>query len=423
MKTIETAVITTALALAGLLASACGSASSPAPDPGPASASCSVRATLSPAAASGDLRHRAYVASRDSGNVTVIDLDSLTIAASVDTCTTGYHMVELNADFTKAYASGPGAANIDVFDARTLGLSTRIKVGKEPTHLSLSKDGKYLASVNEGDNAVAFIDPREDRVVKSLPGFYTPHFVRFAPDGRYAYVANASAYHVTRVDLQTLTIDGHIALDGFAGPPHATEVTEQVGFADVQIDGSGILWGAHGESGQVLVYDTKAQQKLPEITAGIRPWIVYAEHPFANVEARLVPNHGDRNVALLDRVTSSATTAAATPAATVMTGEPESYGVNYSPLAPDKAFVMNRIRQEIAVVDTTTKKVDAIIAVGGNTETASTTADGRWIVATVSSANRVVIIDAVTNAIVKTFDGVGNYPWTVTIPLGQNYCH
>jgi hypothetical protein len=28
-----------------------------------------------------------------------------------------------------------------------------------------------------------------------------------------------------------------------------------------------------------------------------------------------------------------------------------------------------------------------------------------------------------TNAIVKSFDGFGKYPWSVTIPLGQNYCH
>ena len=60
---------------------------------------------------------------------------------------------------------------------------------------------------------------------------------------------------------------------------------------------------------------------------------------------------------------------------------------------------------------------------GGNTETASTTPDGKLIVAAVSSANRVVVIDAKTGDIVKTFENVGSYPWSVTIPRGQNYCH
>jgi len=48
---------------------------------------------------------------------------------------------------------------------------------------------------------------------------------------------------------------------------------------------------------------------------------------------------------------------------------------------------------------------------------------GAVVVATVSSANQVVVIDAQTDKIVKTFDNVGRYPWSVTIPLGQNYCH
>ena len=101
----------------------------------------------------------------------------------------------------------------------------------------------------------------------------------------------------------------------------------------------------------------------------------------------------------------------------------ESFGVNYSPLAPDMAFIMNRERQQIAVADTAKMELADTIDVGGTTETASTSADGKYIVATVSSANRVVVIDAATHSIVKTFDNMGNYPWSVTIPRGQNYCH
>ena len=67
----------------------------------------------------------------------------------------------------------------------------------------------------------------------------------------------------------------------------------------------------------------------------------------------------------------------------------------------------------------------ALVAAGcsGNTETAATSADGKYIIAAVSSANRVVVIDAESQKIVKTFNNVGNYPWSVTIPGGQNYCH
>jgi YVTN family beta-propeller protein len=101
----------------------------------------------------------------------------------------------------------------------------------------------------------------------------------------------------------------------------------------------------------------------------------------------------------------------------------QAFGINYSPLTPNKAFVMNRIRNDITIVDTAEGTVVGNIATGGTTETASTTADGKWIVATVSSSNQVIVIDAMTNEIIKTFDDVGTYPWSVTIPGGQNYCH
>jgi YVTN family beta-propeller protein len=384
--------------------------------PGPTSSGCLPTANLSPTAADVPMKSRAYVASRDTGNITVIDLDNLEIIASLDTCSPGYHMMELSNDFKKGYASSNTTGVLDVIDVEDLTVTGEIKVGKEPTHVSMKPDGKYLAVVAEDDNAISFIDPDRDRVVKRLTGFFLPHFVRFAPDGQYAYVANLAAHHITRVDVDTLTIDGQIALDGFDGPPNETLTADREGgFADVQIDKDGVLWGAHRETGQTLVYDTVAQKKLPQLFAGKKPWIVYAEHPFTEIAARAVPTWGNQAVTLFDRTTETADQ--------VETDEDESYGVNYSPRAPNKAFVMNRKRQEVAVLNTETKKREAIIDVGGTTETASTTADGKYIVAAVSSANRVVVIDAVSNQVVKTFDNVGKYPWTVTIPQGQNYCH
>lgn len=383
-------------------------------------AGCSQASTSTPGPASGPtadtLAQRAYIVSRDSDEVTVIDLRTLEITGTMRTGGVRNHMVELNANRTKGFVDSPGTNETVVLDLEKLVVKNRVPLGAEPTHLSLNKDGKLLAIVNEYGNSVNFVDPEREVVVKVLDGFFTPHFVRFAPDGRYAYVANIGAHHVTRVDLQTLSIDGHIVLDGFAGPPYPTLAPEESGFADVQIDANGILYGAHAATGQVLVYDTRTQKKLAEVRVGAKPWIVYAEHPFDAVIARVVPNFGDQTVSVLRPESAFL--------ANVIGGaDSQSFGVNYSSLAPHKAFVMNRVRQEIAVVDTVKQTNIDTIAVGGNTETASTTADGKWIVAAVSSANRVVVIDALTHAIVKTFDNLGRYPWSVTIPGGQNYCH
>jgi DNA-binding beta-propeller fold protein YncE len=363
-----------------------------------------------------DLERRAYIVSEASDELTVIDLDRLEIIGRVQTASEGNHMAELSADFTKAYVDSPVTSETVVVDVRNFEVVKRIPVAEHATHISLSRDGKLLAVVGEFANAVSFIDPTRDVEVKRLFGFEQPHFVRWAADGKYAYVANIGAHHLTKVDVATLEIVDSIALDGFQGPPNQTMAPEETGFADAQIDTDGILHAADIGQGRVLMYDTIAHKKLPEVTVGPRPWIVYAEHPFSNVPVRVVPNWGDMTVSMIRAQTRAVK-------GVRDAGDYDSNGVNYSPLVPDKAFVMNRLRQDISVIDTETGAITARIAVGGNTETASTTPDGKWIVATVSSANRVVVIDAVSNEIVKTFDNVGRYPWSVTIPKGQNYCH
>jgi YVTN family beta-propeller protein len=363
-----------------------------------------------------DLENRAYIVGRDSSDVTVIDLNRMEILGVIDTAGVTNHMAELNADFTKGYVDSAGTNETIVFDTRTLKVQKRVKLGDEPTHLALSRDGKYIAVISEATNSVSFIDAATDVEVKRLTGFSVPHFIRFAPDGNYAYVANIGAHHITRVEMSSLTIDGEIVLEGFQGPPNPSAAADEGGFADVQIDQNGVLYGAHAATGRVLVYDTVARVKLPELEVGNKPWVVFAEHPFHAVTHHVVPNFGDETVSLIRPGNMS--TGGSAPGA-----DSESYGVNYSPLAPGLAFVMNRVRSEIAVVDTEVRQVVKKIPVGGNTETASTTADGKFIVAAVSSANRVVVIDTVTKSVVRTFDHVGRYPWSVTIPRGQNYCH
>ena len=363
-----------------------------------------------------DLANRAYIVGRDSGEVTVIDLNRMEVLGVIDTEGVTNHMAELNADFTKGYVDSAGTNETIVFDTRALKIQKRVKLGEEPTHLALSRDGKYLGVMNEATNAVSFIDTATDLEVKRLTGFSLPHFIRFAPDGNYAYVANIGAHHITRIEMSSLTIDGEIVLEGFQGSPNPTVAEDEGGFADVQIDQNGMLYGAHAATGRVLVYDTVLRAKIGEMKVGPKPWIVYAEHPFHTVTHHVVPNFGDETVSLIRP--GNASMGGSAPGA-----DSESYGVNYSPLAPGLAFVMNRVRSEIAVVDTDLRQVVKNISVGGNTETASTTADGKYIVAAVSSANRVVVIDAVTKSIVHTFDNVGRYPWSVTIPRGQNYCH
>jgi YVTN family beta-propeller protein len=363
------------------------------------------------------LARRAYVVSLSSDELAVIDLDSMELIARVATGGINNHMAELSNDFREVYVSSPETNEVIVVDAVTLTVVKRISVGAHPTHMSINQDG-LLAVMAEDAGVVSFIDTATDEEIKRLPGFETPHFMRFAPDGKYGYVANIGAHHITQVDLATLSISDEISLDGFAIP---APVEGEGGFGDAQIAADGTLYAAHASTGKVLVYDTVARAKVTELEVGERPWIVFAEHPFADLPLRhLVPSFGDRTVAIIDgeKVGGAAPSVSAT-----LPGDEEAYGVNFSSLTPERAFVMNRVREDVAIVDTGRNEIVGRIPVGGNTETAATSADGRWIVAAVSSANKVVVIDPETAQIATELDGLGLYPWSVTIPRGQNYCH
>jgi len=379
---------------------------------------CGAIAALSLAAcaepAPPDLARRAYVVSRDSDELTVLDTETHAVIGRVATGARSAHMAEVSADLTTVFVSSPDTDELIVVDARSLEVTGRIALLGHPTHVTTSRDGTLLAVVLEGANAVSFVDvASRDEVARIDDLMMTPHFVRWSLDDEIAYVANIGGYHVTPIDVATFTAREPIRLDGY---PENTVAAAETGFADVQIDRDGVLWAAHAASGRVLAYDTVAGAKLGELDVGMRPWIVFAEHPFANVPARsLVPSFGDRAVALID--------GAQRAVVATVDGDDEAYGVNFSSATPERAFVMNRIREDVAVVDTAAGAIVGRIPVGGTTETAATTPDGAAIIAAVSSADRIVVIDPVRAEVVTTIDGIGDYPWSVTIAGGQNYCH
>jgi YVTN family beta-propeller protein len=362
------------------------------------------------------LANRAYVVNKDSDELVVIDLEALKIIASVPTGGVENHMAELNGDFTKVYIDSSGTNETILVDATKFDVRARLHPGEFPAHLTYDEGSGLMAIVAEGDNAVTFLDTETDELVGTVPGLLHPHFLRFAQGGKKGYVANIHGNHITRINIAAREIEEEIPLDGMTAD--STTKAEEGGFADAQIDREGILYAAHHESGRVLVYDTKTEKKLPELKVGKGPWVAFAEHPFEDVPLKhLVPSFDDKKVAVIDA------TADVRKVVQMLEGDEEAYGVNFSSLTPNLAFVMNRVREDIAVVDTRSYEIVDRIKVGGNTETASTTPDGRYIVAAVSSADAVVVIDPLERKIVKRFENVGKYPWSVTIPGGQNYCH
>ena len=110
MRTIVSIVSVSTLVLA---AAGCSSPSKPGTGTGTGTGNCNAAtATLSAGASSTPLSHRAYIVSRDSDDLTVIDLDKLEIIGNMETCGEGDHMGELNADFSKIYVDSPDRKSV-----------------------------------------------------------------------------------------------------------------------------------------------------------------------------------------------------------------------------------------------------------------------------------------------------------------------
>lgn len=383
-----------------------------------------------------DLANRAYVVSEESNDLFVVDLATLAAVGSVDTTIAdgpnANHMAMLSNDGSQVFVVAAEHDTVVVVDARTLEVTHRIAVGAHPTHAQACfgcfPDGRdELWVVNEdgggpeletngegGQGSVTVIDMQTREVIRTIAdaSFNVPHFVRFSE--RRAYVPSIGGNQISVVDLDTRRVSDVLLLEGETEPGPCSK--DPCGFADAQIDNRGLLVAAHIETGRMLSYDTLALERKPDLTMGNRPWSIFVDNLDDTFDTHLMPNWGDESVSVIHRAEHR-------EVARSREGDQISYGVNYSPLAPGEAFVLNTVKERVAVIDRETGELIEALDVGGTTETASTNSDGSYLLLPISSTNQFVVLDMITHEEVARFDDVGVYPWSVTTIGGQNYCH
>jgi YVTN family beta-propeller protein len=384
-----------------------------------------------------DLENRAYVISEGSDDLFVVDLSNMSEVGKIDTSVgsgpNANHMSMLSRDGSKMYITASEQDTLVVVDTTTLEVIRQVPLGAHPTHAETCPgcgvDGHdQLWVVNEGGEhaeeeggsgelqrgSVSIVDMVTDEVVRTFsdPSLVVPHFVRF--HDRTAYIPSIGGNQITVLNVDSFQVEDVLVLDGETGPGACSG--DPCGFADAQIDRNGLLVAAHIETGRVLSYDTVNHTRRPDIIAGNRPWAIFVDSLSNVFDTHLMPNWGDSTVSLIDRVEQR-------EIARSPEGDQESYGVNYSPLAEGEAFVLNTVKERVSVIDRTSGELIEALDVGGTTETASTTGDGRYLLLPLSSSNQFVVYDVTTRAEVARFDDVGTYPWSVTTVGGQNYCH
>lgn len=362
-----------------------------------------------------NLLDRAYVVSNSSNELFVFDHQTLETVGTIDTsvvagAANGNHMAMVTADGAKVYVTAADQDTLIVVDARTLKVTSKLPIGKHATHMALRSGTSELWIMAEDDSAVVVLDTATDEVVQTItgPSLNIPHFARFS--GEYAYVPSIGGNQVSVVDLASYAVVDTLVGDGLAEGPCEGD---PCGYADAQIDPNGVLYAANFSTGRVIVYDTVTGARSADVETGLSAWSAFID-PFAGDDSfSLVPGWSTSTVSRVGADGSAQVWAA---------GDTEVYGVNFSAQSPQEAFVLNRTRNEVSVLDRETGALRARIDVGGSTETATTTMDGRLLLP-ISSSGEVVVLDTVTHEELARFSEVGSYPWSVATADGQNYCH
>jgi len=136
---------------------------------------------------------RVFTANEDSGNVSAIDVATLTEIERVTLPGEAKpHGGAMSSDGSTFYVVSAEATGL-VYPIDTNGLvaGDAVRVGRFPVSIALSPDGTLAYVANSGDDRVSVIDTATNTVVRNLT-VQSPHAIAFHPNGNRVYVTSRS---------------------------------------------------------------------------------------------------------------------------------------------------------------------------------------------------------------------------------------
>jgi YVTN family beta-propeller protein len=267
----------------------------------------------------------AYVTSQD-GDVSVIDLDTLTIAGTVQTEGKGPRGLGVSADGKYLVTANKDGGDISVVDTATRKLVTHIPIGKNPEFVRVRENMVYVSfepsskggpppkpgakeAKDDDDDKdktpaqIAIVDLQQLKVVGTVTGGPETEGIEFAPDGKSMLVTNEADNTITVHELPSgkllKTIDTHQYGDrprGIKVSPDGSTYVATLEYADkvlvldknlnplktfatgktpygIAFDRAGKrLFVASSRAKQLQVFDAKTFAPIKDIPVGDRCW-------------------------------------------------------------------------------------------------------------------------------------------------------
>ena len=210
-----------------------------------------------------------YQGNPEGDSISVIDMQSLTKIKTIPGFAEPLN-VTFVPDGSKAYVGNYGAHWVGVIDVRRHELLKKIQVANVPgvakldpdkylgeihgiNIAALSNDGRWLYAADGDLGVVSIIDPREDKVVKTIRVGKDPWRIYLSHDGKYGITPNNGDQTISIIDLQAQKVAATLE----AGP----DMTG-VNFA------AGKAFVISSTSGFVYVYDMKSLKPAGRMKIG-----------------------------------------------------------------------------------------------------------------------------------------------------------
>jgi YVTN family beta-propeller protein len=206
-----------------------------------------------------DARGTLYVTCDLDRKVLVIDPQSRTIRAAIDTEGTG-HWIALLPDGSKLYvANKDDKPFVSVIDLRTRQIVARVPAPGGTQGVTVSPDGKRVA-MDLAEPVLIVIDPATDRVADRIPRHRSDQgqscWVYFSPDGKRLLTMSMAAAQVNVFDVAQLRGQQQVLPSG----------KDPMGLA-FSADGKTALLANHGD-GTVSIIDLPKMQVTGKFQGG-----------------------------------------------------------------------------------------------------------------------------------------------------------
>ena len=198
----------------------------------------------------------AYVSNEKDDSISVIDLDSLEVTATLDVGMRPRGLL-LSSDNKLLYICASDSDRVQVMDLATRKIIKELPSGADPEQFALHPNDRWLYISNEDDALVTVVDTQSDEVLAQIEVGVEPEGMAVSPDGKWAVNTSETTNMLHWIDTATNQLVDNTLVD--QRPRH------------VEFDKDGKrLWASAEIGGTVTVLDVDSRQVLKVLNFAIK---------------------------------------------------------------------------------------------------------------------------------------------------------